>query len=124
MLGRRLRDCAYAPMVELLRYLESHGFSVFIASGGSRDFMRAITHELYAIPPERVVGSSNGLEYVDASVDHLIRTHYRDAGRAFRYCHARDIILQVKNHCAFLELKPELSIESIDAAVRNYFVTM
>jgi phosphoserine phosphatase len=64
-LGRRLRECAYAPMLELLRYLESHGFTVFIASGGSRDFMRAITGELYAIPPERVVGSSNGLEYTD-----------------------------------------------------------
>jgi phosphoserine phosphatase len=64
-LGGRLRDCAYAPMVELLRHLEAHGFTCFIASGGSRDFMRAITSELYAIPPERVVGSSNGLAYVD-----------------------------------------------------------
>jgi phosphoserine phosphatase len=64
-LGRRLRDCSYVPMIELLRYLEGHGFTCFIASGGSRDFMRAITGELYAIPPERVVGSSNGLQYTD-----------------------------------------------------------
>ena len=27
--------------------------------------MRAITEELYAVPPQRVVGSSNGLEYTD-----------------------------------------------------------
>ena len=64
-LGRRLRDCGYVPMVELLRYLESNGFTCFIASGGSRDFMRAITSEIYGIPPERVVGSSNGLQYAD-----------------------------------------------------------
>jgi phosphoserine phosphatase len=64
-LGRRLRDCAYVPMVELLRFLEGHGFTCFIASGGSRDFMRAITDELYAIPPERVVGTSFGLAYTD-----------------------------------------------------------
>jgi phosphoserine phosphatase len=64
-LERRLRDCAYLPMVELLRYLESNGFTCFIASGGSRDFMRAITSEIYDIPPERVVGSSFGLEYRD-----------------------------------------------------------
>ena len=64
-LGRRLRDCTYVPMVELLRFLEAHGFTCFIASGGSRDFMRAITHEVYGIPPERVVGSSNGLRYTD-----------------------------------------------------------
>ncbi len=53
------------PMVELLRYLERHGFTCFIASGGSRDFMRAITEELYGIPPERVVGTSFGLAYTD-----------------------------------------------------------
>jgi hypothetical protein len=52
-------------MIELLRFLESHGFTCFIASGGSRDFMRVITGELYGIPPERVVGSSFGLEYTD-----------------------------------------------------------
>ena len=49
-LGRRLRDCGYVPMVELLRYLEGHGFTCFIASGGSRDFMRAFTSEIYAHP--------------------------------------------------------------------------
>jgi phosphoserine phosphatase len=64
-LERRLRDCAYAPMVELLRFLEEHGFTSFIASGGSRDFMRTIADEIYGIPPERVVGSSNGLRYAD-----------------------------------------------------------
>jgi hypothetical protein len=52
-------------MVELLRYLESHDFTCFIASGGSRDFMRVLTEDLYGIPPERVVGSSFGLEYAD-----------------------------------------------------------
>jgi phosphoserine phosphatase len=64
-LGGRLRDGWYVPMVELLRYLEEHDFTCFIASGGSRDFMRVITQELYAIPPERVVGSSFGLAYTD-----------------------------------------------------------
>ncbi len=64
-LGRRLQDCWYVPMVELLRHLEANGFTCFIASGGSRDFMRAVTVELYGIPPERVVGSSNGLGYTD-----------------------------------------------------------
>jgi phosphoserine phosphatase len=64
-LGRRLRECGYLPMVELLRYLEQHGFTCYIASGGSRDFMRTITHDIYRIPPERVIGSSFGLQYTD-----------------------------------------------------------
>lgn len=64
-LGRRLRECGYMPMVELLRFFEGQGFTCFIASGGSRDFMRTITDEIYGIPPERVVGSSYGLQYTD-----------------------------------------------------------
>jgi phosphoserine phosphatase len=64
-LGRAFRDCGYAPMVELLRYLESNGFTTFIASGGDRDFMRPVTHEIYGIPSERVVGSSTALRYQD-----------------------------------------------------------
>jgi phosphoserine phosphatase len=62
-LGRPYRACGYRPMVELLRYLEANGFETFIASGGDRDFMRAIAQDLYAIPPERVIGSSNGLSW-------------------------------------------------------------
>jgi phosphoserine phosphatase len=62
-LERRLRDCAYLPMVELLHYLEANGFTTYIASGGDRDFMRPITSEIYGIPAERVIGSSAGLRY-------------------------------------------------------------
>ena len=63
-LKRPFRTCGYRPMVDLLRYLESHGFTTFIASGGDRDFMRPVTNEIYGIPPERVIGSSNALRYV------------------------------------------------------------
>ena len=62
-LGRLLRDCAYLPMVELLRYLEANGFATYIASGGDRDFMRPATSDIYGVPPERVIGSSSGLRY-------------------------------------------------------------
>ena len=64
-LGRPLCECAYTPMIELLRYLEANGFTTLIASGGDRDFMRSISDEIYGIPPERVIGSSNGLGYVE-----------------------------------------------------------
>lgn len=62
-LGTPYADAVYAPMVELLRYLESHGFTVYIVSGGERDFMRPMTEQYYGIPPERVVGSALGLAY-------------------------------------------------------------
>lgn len=63
ILDRPYTACGYAPMVELLRYLEAHGFTVYLASGGGRDFMRPVTPQMYGIPPERVIGSSVGLEF-------------------------------------------------------------
>jgi FMN phosphatase YigB (HAD superfamily) len=62
-LKRQYRACGYVPMVELLRYLEANGFATYIASGGDRDFMRAAASALYGIPPERVIGSSQTIEY-------------------------------------------------------------
>ena len=62
-LKRPYRSCGYQPMVELLRYLEANGFATYIASGGDRDFMRAVADELYGIPPERVIGSALAIDY-------------------------------------------------------------
>ena len=62
-LSRSYLQCAYAPMIELLGYLEANGFATFIASGGGRDFMRPISSGVYGIPRERVIGSSVALEY-------------------------------------------------------------
>ena len=70
-LDRAYTACGYAPMVELLRYLEAHGFTTYIASGGGRDFMRPVTAQMYGIPPERVIGSSVGLDFADG---HLVTT--------------------------------------------------
>jgi haloacid dehalogenase-like hydrolase len=64
-LDRALHACGYAPMIELLGFLEANGFTNYIASGGDRDFMRPITEDVYGIPPERVIGSSNALRYLD-----------------------------------------------------------
>jgi hypothetical protein len=64
-LSRPFSACAYQPMIELLRYLEANGFATFIASGGDRDFMRSIGEQIYAIPPERMIGSSNALSWIE-----------------------------------------------------------
>lgn len=63
LLHRPYTTCGYVPMVELLRYLESAGFTCYIVSGGGRDFMRPVTGAMYGIPPERVVGSSVSVQY-------------------------------------------------------------
>lgn len=62
-LERSYRACGYAPMVQLLRFLEANGFTTYIASGGDRDFMRPVAGHLYGIPPERIIGSALGIDY-------------------------------------------------------------
>ena len=83
-LGRRYLECAYAPMVELLGYLEANGFSNYIASGGGRDFMRPISQEVYGIPRDRVIGSATTLQYTSndhgGTITHNAEADYLDDG--------------------------------------------
>lgn len=64
-LGMPYRGTVYEPMRELLRYLQAHDFTCYIASGGDRDFMRPVAEDLYGVPPERVIGSALGLTYTN-----------------------------------------------------------
>ena len=56
-------DVAYQPMLELLALLDENEFTVYIVSGGGRDFMRPVTEQVYGIPPERVAGSAPTLTF-------------------------------------------------------------
>jgi phosphoserine phosphatase len=83
-LGRGYLECAYAPMIELLAYLEANGFSNYIASGGGRDFMRPISQEVYGIPRDRVIGSATTFEYTSndhgGTIAHKAEADYLDDG--------------------------------------------
>jgi len=83
-LGRRYLETAYAPMVELLGYLEANGFSNYIASGGGRDFMRPISNDVYGIPRDRVIGSASTFEYTSddrgGTITHKAEADYLDDG--------------------------------------------
>lgn len=64
-LKRPYLECAYQPMIELLRCLDDAGFRTYIASGGGRDFMRPVTEVLYGVPSDRVIGSAVALDFKD-----------------------------------------------------------
>jgi len=53
----------YEPMRELIEYLRGNGFKTFIATGGSSDFVRAVSEPLYGVPFDQVVGTEIGLRY-------------------------------------------------------------
>jgi phosphoserine phosphatase len=62
-LDRPYTETVYAPMLDLIAYLESHDFEVWIVSGGGIEFMRPWTERIYGIPPQRVIGSSIQTKY-------------------------------------------------------------
>ena len=54
-------------------------------------------------------------------IDYVVETHYEIPQRAFRYCHARDLLQQVKHFCDFHERPAELTRKTADVAAHNYF---
>ena len=70
-LGVPYTKVGYAPMRELVDFLAANDFRVFICTGGGRDFVRVVGHEMYGVPRHRVIGSSSVLEYRDG---HLVHT--------------------------------------------------
>jgi hypothetical protein len=56
-LQRPVSAIVYQPMLELLDALRRLDFTVSIVTGGGTEFVRAISHDLYGVPPELVVGS-------------------------------------------------------------------
>lgn len=79
-LHRPYTACGYTPMIDLLRHLEANGFTNYIASGGGRDFMRPVTGGMYGVPPERVIGSSVGLDFVDGHLKTTATPEFLDDG--------------------------------------------
>ncbi len=62
-LGVPYTQIGFRPMRELLDLLAANDFQVYICSGGGRDFVRVISHQMYGVPRERVIGSGTTLEY-------------------------------------------------------------
>ena len=60
--GVLLKELTYEPMVQLVRHLRANGFQVYICSGGDVDFMRTVSKEIYGIPTENVIGTSQVYE--------------------------------------------------------------
>ena len=61
--GKAYNAMVYQPMLEVLDYLRTNEFKVFIVSGGGLEFMRPWSEEVYGIPPDQVVGSSMETRY-------------------------------------------------------------
>jgi predicted ATPase with chaperone activity len=95
-------------------------------------FLRRIPYKIEVLDPSeeefrelfKTSAEKMGFEYRQEAVDHLIREHYQKANRPFRFCQPRDILLQVRNYCAYHKRPLELTNEYFDLAAENYFAVM
>jgi phosphoserine phosphatase len=61
-LDRLFTECVYQPQLELLDLLGKNGFQVYLVSGGGTEFLRVFADDVYGIPPENVIGSSQRMK--------------------------------------------------------------
>jgi phosphoglycolate phosphatase-like HAD superfamily hydrolase len=61
--GVSFAELVYVPMLELLHHLEAHSFRVFVVTGGGVEFVRAVSHRIYGVSPDDVVGSAVELAF-------------------------------------------------------------
>jgi len=95
-------------------------------------FLRRIPYKIDVTDPSeeefhklfKILIAKLGFEYKKEPIDYLIQRYYKDVNRPFRNCHPRDLLLQIKNYCHFLNYPPVLSAEYFDIAVENYFAVM
>ncbi|MCD4726552.1 MAG: AAA family ATPase [Pirellulales bacterium] len=95
-------------------------------------FLRRIPYKIEVIDPTEdefhslfeLMGRELGVSYRRESVEYLIATHYRRVHRPFRFCHPRDLLLQIRNYCKYLNCPAEMTNEHFDQSVENYFAVM
>jgi hypothetical protein len=62
-----IRKIIYQPQLELLNYLRANGFTTYIVTGGTIEFVRAISDAYYGIPKSQVVGTTFKYAFVDSN---------------------------------------------------------
>lgn len=67
---------------------------------------------------------SIGCEHRPEAVDYLLQKHYQPRRMPLRRCHARDLLMQVRNFCAYQGLPVELRPDYLDRAVGAYFTAI
>jgi phosphoserine phosphatase len=63
----QVSQIVYQPQIELLNYLRANGFKTFICTGGTIEFVRGISQQLYGIPKDQVIGTTFKYKFVDSN---------------------------------------------------------
>lgn len=92
-------------------------------------FLRRIPYKIEVTSPNEEqftelflqLARNKGCTCTPQMVEYLIERHFRTKNRPLRYCHPRDLLRQITNLCDFTGIPKEVSRDTIDVAVHNYF---
>ncbi len=95
-------------------------------------FLRRIPYKIEVTDPSetefrelfQIMAPLLGVAYDESSLNYLIDTHYKQVNRPMRCCQPRDLLLQIRNYCRYVNREAEMSPENLDFAVENYFAVM
>jgi predicted ATPase with chaperone activity len=95
-------------------------------------FLRRIPYKVEVTDPTvdefrslfRASCESIGCAYRPEAVDYLLQKHYHPRKMPLRRCHARDLLMQVRNFCAYQGQPVELRPDYLDRAVGAYFTAL
>ncbi len=95
-------------------------------------FLRRIRHKIEVGDPTaqqfhqvfRMVCRARGVEYTKEGFVHLVREWYGKPRRAFKNCHPRDILDQLKDIAKYKQLEAVATPEMIDRACSAYFAEL
>jgi predicted ATPase with chaperone activity len=93
-------------------------------------FLRRIPYKIHVPDPSpkqfyevfKKVAGEIGMQFTKELVEYLLKVHYIDKKRPFRFCHPRDLLTQIKSYCEFHNQPLVLTQDSIDLVIKNYFV--
>jgi phosphoserine phosphatase len=52
----KIKNALYKPMLQVIKYLQANGFTVYVVSGTERNFVRAVVCDSAGIKPNNVIG--------------------------------------------------------------------
>jgi hypothetical protein len=95
-------------------------------------FLRRIPYKIQVGDPTEeqfhklceIMAPNLGFQYNRAAVDYLLEKHYKPVNRPMRACQPRDLLLQVRNFCAYHNVPKMMTPEAFDFACENYFSIM
>ena len=95
-------------------------------------FLRRIPYKVQVSDPtkevmtELLMKEASDLGFVDdpGAIRFLVRSVYTDAKREMRFCHARDLLFQVKSRCEYLGEPLRVTKEGIALAAKGYFTLL